>query len=99
MKFIGVDLGWQSGPSGLCSLVLSDKSLVLEKLERKATLVEVLAWLDDTASSGTSAIVAVDAPILIPNETGMRVPDRLAHKYFGIAKRGCIRSLLWHFAL
>lgn len=111
MKFIGIDLGWQSGPSGLCCLTLSndssspedspplekpllekplpEQSLSLETLERKATLAEVLAWLDEIAPPGTPAIVAVDAPTLIPNETGMRVPDRLAHKYFGKYHAGC----------
>jgi predicted RNase H-like nuclease len=29
------------------------------------------------------ALIAVDAPTLIPNATGARVPDRLTHKYFG----------------
>lgn len=100
MKFVGIDLGWQSGPSGLCCLELSGnfslsresssgKSLLLKALDRKATLAEVLTWLDEVAPPGTPAIVAVDAPTLIPNQTGMRVPDRLAHKYFGKYHAGC----------
>lgn len=89
MKFIGIDLGWQSGPSGLCCLTLTKGALLLDKLDRKATLDEVLAWVDMAAPAPTPAIVAVDAPTLIPNETGMRSPDRLAHKYFGKYHAGC----------
>jgi predicted RNase H-like nuclease len=34
-------------------------------------------------------MIAVDAPTLIPNATGMRDCDRLAHKYFGKYDAGC----------
>ncbi len=89
MIFIGIDLGWLSGPSGLCCLELSDGALFLRSLDRAATLSEVLAWIDKTVPVSESAMVAVDAPLLIPNETGMRSPDRLAHKYFGKYHAGC----------
>ena len=70
MKFIGIDLGWQSGPSGLCCLNFADGSLVLESLDRKATLEEVLVWVDAIAPTPTPAIVAVDAPTLISESAG-----------------------------
>ncbi len=89
MKFIGIDLGWQSGASGLCALELVGGSLVLQALDCKDTLAEVLDWVDEVASDSAPAILAVDAPTLIPNETGMRLPDRLAHKYFGKYHAGC----------
>jgi predicted RNase H-like nuclease len=89
MKFIGIDLGWQAGASGLCALELVGESLKLQALDCKATLAEVLDWVDAIAPPPTPAIIAVDAPTLIPNETGMRVPDRLAHKYFGKYHAGC----------
>lgn len=89
MKFIGMDLGWASGPSGLCCLSLLDDSLTLEQLERRDSLEEVLDWLDETVEEGEPTIVAVDAPTIIPNETGMRLPDRLAHKHFGKYHAGC----------
>lgn len=34
-------------------------------------------------------MIAIDAPTVIPNPTGMRLPDRLAHKYFGKYDAGC----------
>ncbi|NJM98392.1 MAG: DUF429 domain-containing protein [Phormidesmis sp. RL_2_1] len=89
MKFIGIDLGWQSGPSGLCCLSFKGKSLALHTLDHKAELAEVLMWVDAIAPCGEPAIIAIDAPTLIPNATGMRQPDRLAHRYFGKYHAGC----------
>lgn len=89
MKFLGIDLGWISGPSGLCCLELVGDGLVLQSLERKSTLDDVLVWVDAVTRDDVPAIIAVDAPTLIPNETGMRSPDRLAHKYFGKYHAGC----------
>lgn len=89
MKFLGIDLGWISGPSGLCCLELVGDGLVLQTLERQSTLDEVLVWVDSVTRDDVPAIIAVDAPTLIPNATGMRSPDRLAHKYFGKYHAGC----------
>ncbi|MEL7069793.1 MAG: DUF429 domain-containing protein [Cyanobacteria bacterium J06581_3] len=83
MKFLGIDLGWQSGPSGLCCLEFVHDQLLLQLLDRRDSLEEVLARVDDCAPGAVPAMVAVDAPLVIPNEKGMRSPDRLSHKYFG----------------
>src|SRR6266545_5485503 len=82
MQFLGVDLGWRNKPTGLASLALDDKAVRLTSFERRTGLKEVLAWVDAMAGS-RPALVAVDAPTIIPNATGMRVPDRLAHRHFG----------------
>jgi len=89
VKFIGVDLGWISGPSGLCCLALEGESLVLRSLDRKASFPEVLDWLAAIAPSPSPAIIAVDAPTLIPNKTGMRLPERLIHQHFRKYHAGC----------
>lgn len=88
-RFIGVDLGWQSGPTGLCCLHLDEGKLRLVALDRLQTVDDILAWISHWADGSTNAVVAVDAPTLIPNETGMRLPDRLAHKHFGRYDAGC----------
>lgn len=88
-RFLGVDLGWQSGPTGLCCLHLDEGSLRLVALDRLQTVDDILAWISRWAEGSTNAVVAVDAPTLIPNETGMRLPDRLAHKHFGRYDAGC----------
>ena len=87
MKFLGIDLGWSSNPSGLCCLGWRDGGLELEELGRESAIADVLSWVSDRV--GDSGVIAVDAPTLIPNETGMRSPDRLAHQYFGKYHAGC----------
>lgn len=84
-----MDLGWVSGPSGVCCLALSGDALVLEQLDRKESLEEVLAWLDEQLAPAEPAMLAVDAPTIIPNESGMRLPDKLTHKHFGKYHAGC----------
>ena len=89
MKFLGIDLGWQSQPSGLCYLELIDGKLRLQDLDRKDEIADILVWVDNCVETGESAIIAVDAPTLIPNATGSRLPDKLTHKHFGKYHAGC----------
>ncbi|MEB3160399.1 MAG: DUF429 domain-containing protein [Synechocystis sp.] len=89
MKFIGIDLGWRSGESGLCCLQLVGHGLQLVDVTRRLSLEEIFAWLDHWVEPGQGAMVAVDAPTLIPNPTGTRLPDRLTHQYFGKYHAGC----------
>ncbi len=89
MKFIGIDLGWKSQPSGLCYLELIDGHLHLLSLDRIELVADVLFWLDNCVQLEDNAIVAVDAPTIIPNHTGTRLPDKLTHKYFGRYHAGC----------
>lgn len=89
MKFIGIDLGWSSGASGLCSLQWHNNQLEILNLDRQNSIPEILTWIDTWVSSTEPAIIAVDAPTLIPNLTGMRLPDRLTHQHFGRYHAGC----------
>ncbi len=89
MKFLGIDLGWSSGASGLCCLDWQQEKLEVLALERRLDLSEIWDWIDDWLPIGTSGMVAVDAPTLVPNPTGMRLCDRLAHRYFGRYHAGC----------
>ncbi|MDZ8110563.1 MAG: DUF429 domain-containing protein [Nostoc sp. DedQUE12a] len=89
MKFIGIDLGWKSQPSGLCCLEWIDGQLQLLGLDRKEAIADILTWIDDSVQPDEPAIIAVDAPTLIPNDTGSRLPDKLTHKYFGRYHAGC----------
>jgi predicted RNase H-like nuclease len=87
--FLGIDLGWSSGASGLCCLVWQDQQLRLHDLRRELAIADILAWVDRHLPPAASGVIAVDAPTLIPNQTGMRLPDRLAHQYFGRYHAGC----------
>jgi predicted RNase H-like nuclease len=89
MKFLGIDLGWSSSPSGLCCLEFHDRGLKVLDLRRESSIVDVLAWVDHWIPAQEFGAIAIDAPTLIPNLTGMRLPDRLAHKYFGRYHAGC----------
>jgi len=89
MKFLGIDLGWTSGSSGLCCLYWSAGHLQLLDLDCKQATAEILNWVDSWAPDLAPAMIAVDAPTLIPNATGMRLPDRLTHRYFGRYHAGC----------
>ncbi|MCC5605366.1 DUF429 domain-containing protein [Nostoc sp. CHAB 5834] len=89
MKFIGIDLGWKSQPSGLCCLEWIDGQLQLLDLDRKEAIADILSWIDQSVQPDEPAIIAVDAPTLIPNATGSRLPDKLSHKHFGKYHAGC----------
>lgn len=89
MKFIGIDLGWRSQPSGLCCLEWVDGQLQLLDLDRKDAIADILIWIDQSVKPDEPAIIAVDAPTLIPNANGSRLPDKLSHKYFGKYHAGC----------
>ncbi len=89
MKFIGIDLGWKSQPSGLCCLEWIDGQLQLLDLDRKEAIADILTWIDQSVKPEEPAIIAVDAPTLIPNASGSRLPDKLSHKYFGQYHAGC----------
>lgn len=82
IKFLGIDLGWKSGASGLCCLNWQHNQLNLLNLDCILSITDILTWIDNYAPAPEPAIVAVDAPTLIPNPTGMRLPDKLTHKYF-----------------
>ncbi|BAT56231.1 hypothetical protein NOS3756_52340 [Nostoc sp. NIES-3756] len=89
MKFIGVDLGWKSQPSGLCCLQLIDGKLEILDLDRQDAIAHIFTWIDTWVQPKEPALIAVDAPTLIPNPTGSRLPDKLTHKYFGKYHAGC----------
>lgn len=89
MKFVGIDFGWVSGASGLCCLQWQEQQLQILDITTKLEIAEVFKWLDRWISSEESALIAVDAPTIIPNPTGTRLPDQLTHKYFGKYHAGC----------
>ncbi|WP_089092276.1 DUF429 domain-containing protein [Nodularia sp. NIES-3585] len=89
MKFIGIDLGWKSQPSGLCCLELTAGKLQILDLDRLELIADILTWIDKTVEPEEPAMIAVDAPTLIPNPIGSRLPDKLTHKYFGKYHAGC----------
>lgn len=86
-RFLGIDFGWRSQPSGLCCLELRANALHLLTLDRLLEPEQILAWVEVWATDNT--LIAVDAPTIIPNQTGTRLPDRLTHQLFGKYHGGC----------
>ena len=89
MKFIGVDFGWTSGASGLSCLVWQNDRLNILEIAIVLEIDDILAWIDRWVSAVEPGAIAVDAPTIINNQTGMRLADRLTHKYFGRYHAGC----------
>lgn len=76
--FAGLDLGWTTGCTGLA--LLDDTGALLAST-RLQTDDEIVAWIH--AQPGSVVVAAVDAPLIVPNETGQRVPEHLIGKAFG----------------
>ena len=80
-RFLGIDFGWQGRPSGLACLEWTGSWLRLHDLRVECDLSAILTWVDEQSEKDT--VIGVDAPIVIPNESGMRIADRLAHSKYG----------------
>jgi predicted RNase H-like nuclease len=86
--FIGVDLGWYGKPTGLAALQLHNEGLSLRALTRLQNEPEILAWIDRNAGT-YSAVVAVDGPIIIQNEKGIRPAEGALNARFRRFHAGC----------
>ena len=88
VRFLGVDLGWVNGATGLAALEFRDGALHLVALELAADHEAVLAWVRAQAGDGP-ALVAVDAPTIIRNPSGQRPGERLLNSAFRKYGLGC----------
>jgi predicted RNase H-like nuclease len=86
--FLGVDLGWYGKPSGLASIELGSAGLRLRNLTRLEDTRAILRWLKAEAGTG-SAVVAVDAPLVIRNRAGIRDAERELNAEFRRFDAGC----------
>jgi predicted RNase H-like nuclease len=87
--FIGVDLGWYGKPSGLASIDVDDRgSLRLRDIARLEGVEEILDWIQAEVGIG-QAVVAVDAPLIIRNQTGIRPAERDMNRDFRRFHAGC----------
>ena len=86
--FLGIDLGWYGKPSGLASLVLEGSGLRLRDVTRLENIDEILGWIE-TQAAGGDAVAAVDAPLVIPNQAGIRPAEREVNRHFRRFHAGC----------
>lgn len=74
MKFIGLDLAWSArNPSGVAVLEGDTGGAVLTVSGLLESDTEILAFLDAHASG--PCLIAVDAPLSVPNLTGQRFAE------------------------
>ncbi|MDE3196802.1 MAG: DUF429 domain-containing protein [Acidobacteriota bacterium] len=75
MLFLGIDLGWVNGATGLAAMKLRDGRLELIALGLGRDHAEVLRWIREQAAEGP-ALIAIDAPTIIRNAAGQRPGER-----------------------
>ena len=88
MIFAGIDLGWLTQPTGLAVLTTGEYGFDLVALDRLPSHTDVLAWIDKHAGGGP-AMLAIDAPLVIPNLTGIRNCERSLNGDFRRHHAGC----------
>jgi predicted RNase H-like nuclease len=74
MFFIGLDLAWGAkNTSGGCVLCYDSAgpATVVDVTEALGNDDDILAWIDQW-DTGDSLLIGIDAPLLVPNETGKR---------------------------
>lgn len=81
MRFLGIDFGWENKASGVAALEWNGSSLHLISFDRLSDPERIITWVQ--AHAGEDAVIGIDAPIVIPNATGMRPADKLAHVHYG----------------
>jgi predicted RNase H-like nuclease len=87
--FIGVDLAWQStrNPTGIAVLEGDRESAKLTSLSTiypERSVAEAI-----TANATANTIVAIDAPLIITNETGQRTCETAIGKRYGSREASC----------
>ena len=86
-RYVGVDLAWSPRhPTGLAALSLRRGVLEVAAVERRRTDDEIVDFVLRQRARRT--IVMVDAPLVLPNPSGMRECDRETHRRFGARQAG-----------
>jgi predicted RNase H-like nuclease len=87
ISFIGVDLGWYGKPSGVALIQPEGPALRLAWTVRFDTSEQILASIASLATD--TAVVAVDAPLVIENITGQRPVEAALNRDFARFHAGC----------
>jgi predicted RNase H-like nuclease len=89
-RFVGLDLAW-SPRNNSAAVVLEASGAVATwcgHAERLGDDAELLAFLRQAAGTGP-ALIAIDAPLVVPNVEGSRPVDRQITSLFGRYGAGC----------
>lgn len=89
---VGIDLAWGTRAATGLAVVGQDGALRTSATVR--TDEEIAAWLADHGRD--PAVVAIDAPLVVRNDTGMRACERLVSRTFGAHGASCHASSRAH---
>lgn len=85
-RLIGLDLAWKEGNgTGCVELAWDGDELALSCVKLCSSIKEIVEWIDPERGDW---VVAVDAPLVVLNESGQRRADRLATKRYGKHEAG-----------
>ena len=87
MRFVGIDLAWSPRNRSGGAVISADGRLLCAT----ATLgddEEILDFVGSLTPNGVAGLIAVDAPLAVPNETGSRPCDRQVAAVFGPFQAG-----------
>lgn len=84
--FIGVDLAWRASPKTRTGLAAVDDTGRLVASSAVVNDDDIGAWL--ASLDGQVIIAAIDAPLIVPNDTGQRVCETLLGRAFGAYAAG-----------
>lgn len=90
MRFIGLDLAWSPRNNSAAVALESndDHAAWIAYRDQLGNNAEVLAFLHESAGNGP-ALIAIDAPLIVPNAEGARPVDRQITRLFGRYGAGC----------
>lgn len=89
IRFGGVDLAWgERNADGVCVIEADESGAWVVQSGVVRGDGELREWVREWFGKGRG-LVAVDAPLVIQNETGARPVDGLTHVHFGRFKCGC----------
>ena len=98
--YIGVDLAWgEKNSSGFCALELKDEKLFIREIKLLQSLEDIITHI--ASYSNDKVYVGVDAPLLVPNESGNREIEKKFNSDFSkykIAMLPVNKSLLSKFS-
>jgi predicted RNase H-like nuclease len=90
MRFIGLDLAWspRNKSGGVAIEDSGGHARWLDASDRLGDDEQVLAFVREMAE-GSKALVAIDAPLIVPNAEGSRPVDREITRLFARYQAGC----------
>ncbi|MBD8703844.1 DUF429 domain-containing protein [Frigoribacterium sp. CFBP 13712] len=99
-RFVGIDLAWRDStparPANETGLAVIDADGTVLDAGWARGVDEVVEWIGAWATPGSS--IAIDAPVLVPNATGMRPSEREVARAYGrwhVAANASSASLAW----